>query len=291
MVNQVFEALLEEKINSFVRQYNENSRSLFFDGSTKRLRHAGEFGTFREAIVRDFLRFFIPGRIDISNGFVITSKGGVSTQCDIIAFDAKSTPLIESGERQRFFPVETVCGLGEVKSVMSRVDFIDAINKLAKIKMLREEIQSATIIRRERDGYFDPLNYAYDQIPSFLICEKLDFNIDNLVNEVGGMYSSDIAIRHRHNLILSLKDGIFLYLDDNNKSMMFPEITGRIQQDGSISQKCVLKNRFVKPDKSLFCHVHLFCTYMFLMTSSVTVLYPDMACYLSLNGGLIIDQS
>lgn len=76
---------------------------------------------------------------------------------------------------------------------------------MAKIKELRERIPAPTIVRRERNGNFDPLNYAYDQLPTFLVCQKLDFDFKNLPDELDEIYGDDVEIRHRHNLILSLK--------------------------------------------------------------------------------------
>lgn len=118
MPSVIFNTLLDEKIAVFRSVFANTSRQIFVN-SNGDLRHPGECGQFREAIVRDFLRFFIPGRVAVSNGFVITAHDDVSGQCDLIAFDANATPLIESGERQRFFPVESVCAIGEVKSIVS----------------------------------------------------------------------------------------------------------------------------------------------------------------------------
>lgn len=280
MPSVVFNTLLNEKIAVFRSVFANTSRQIFVD-SNGDLRHPGEFGQFREVVVRDFLRFFIPGRVAISNGFVITAFDEVSTQCDLVAFDANATPLIESGERQRFFPVESVCAIGEVKSVMSRTDLRDALNKLARIKMLREQIPSPTVLRRDVPGNFNPSNYAYDQIPSFLICEKFSFNPANLEEVVSSLYEPDILQRHRHNLVLSLQDGLLAYFNFDGKTMMYPEMSSRFE-GGVHSHPMALGNRFVMFDHDdPASHIRLFCTYLFLVSSSTTVLYPDMASYIS----------
>ncbi len=38
------------------------------------------------------------------------------------------------------------------------------------------------------------------------------------------MYEPNVEVRNRHNLILSIQDGVVLYCDENRKSMMYPEI-------------------------------------------------------------------
>jgi hypothetical protein len=291
LASKIFDALLEEKIQSFVFAYETTSHQAFYDEKDKKLRHTGEYGTYREIIVRDFLKFFTPSRLDVHNGFLITTTDSVSTQCDVIIFDGKSTPLIENGERQRFFPIETACAIGEVKSTLTKSQLKEALNKLARNKALREQITSPTIIRRERDGPFDPENYAYDQLPSFLICHSFNFDFSNLSNEIDGLYDPSIAIRHRHNLVLSLKDGLLAYCDSNNKTLMFPEIAGRIQADKTLSQKEALKNRLVTPKQSESTHIKLFCSYIFLLSSSTTIIYPEVTNYMSIGETDIFDEA
>jgi hypothetical protein len=279
-MNNIFESLLIEKSDEFKNSFSITSCRLFYDEENKKLIHTGEFGTYREAIVKKFIRFFIPARLEINTGFIITNRNDISTQCDIIIFDANSTPLIETGDLQRFFPIETVCGIGEIKSTLSKSDFKKSINKLAKIKSLRENIKTPIPIRREKKGRFDPENYAYDQVPSFLICQKLDFDISNIVSEINQLYDQNIQYRHRHNLILSIEDGILLYFDSNKKSLMHP----------SYKKGSNLPNRFTSPANNPYVHFKLFCSYLFMMTSSCTVLFPDITDYMgSITGGTNLD--
>lgn len=291
MPNDIFNSLLEEKVQAFLFGYEKTSHQVFYDEDKSRLRHTGEYGTYREILVRDFLSFFTPARLDIHDGFIITGKDSVSTQCDIIVYDSKSTPLIESGEKQRFFPVETVCAIGEVKSNLTKSQLKEALNKLARNKALREEVKSPVIIKRDRDGAFDPQNYAYDQLPSFLICQSFNFDFSSIADEIDSLYDSDIEVRHRHNLVLSLKDGLLAYSDCNNNTIMFPEIAGRIQPNRSLSPKEQCLNRFVMPDDSSNTHIRIFCSHMFLLTSSVTILYPEIMDYLSLGKTTHTDQT
>ncbi|WP_429066348.1 DUF6602 domain-containing protein [Aeromonas bestiarum] len=290
MPSRIFDSLFEEKITGFVSAYRATARHVFYDDIKKELRHTGEFGAYREILVREFLGFFTPSRLNIHNGFLITSLDSISTQIDAVIFDAKSTPLIENGEKQRFFPVETVCAIGEVKSTLTKQQLKEALNKLARNKALREQIQSPVIIRRDRDGDFDPANYAYDQLPSFLICESFNFKFNELHKEVNALYDSDIEARHKHNLILSLKDGLLAYFDSNNKTMMFPEISGRILPQGDLTPKELLKNRFIMPEDDNFSHIKLFCSYMFLLSSSTTILHPEVTDYMCIGKNALMDE-
>jgi hypothetical protein len=281
MANKVFDSLLVEKIEHFKASFSGTSKSVFYDESKKRIFHTGEYGTYREAIVRDFLRFIIPRSLDISTGFLMTSMDDISTQCDVVIFDSNMTPIYEESDRQRFFPIESVHGIGEVKSTLSKTDFIEAINKLARNKSLSERmISSPTIIKKSPPGPYDPVNHPYDIIPSFLICQKLNFDISTIEQDIANFYDSNIEIRHRHNLILSIEDGLLSYLDSNSKTLPYPRL--------SLSN---LKDRFTYPSANKLVHLKLFATYMFMTTSSKTLFYPDPSDYMgAIIGGFNRDK-
>lgn len=280
MANNIFEALLLEKINIFKTLFTDVSNSIFYDESGK-LIHPGEYGMYKETACKEFLKFVIPNRLDISQGFLINSHNEHSHQCDIVIYDSKVTPIIESGERQRFFPVETVVAVGEVKSTLTKTQFTEAINKLSKVKHMREKINNPTIIKRDHWGKYDPINYPYDQIFTFLVCNKLDFNIGNIASDINSIYQDSIPYRYRHNLILSIEDGLLLYYDNNKKNMMYPEWN-------SIK----LKNRFVKIHENPYTHFKIFASYLFLGTTSGTILYPEITDYFgSIQGSVNQDES
>lgn len=281
MPNKVFDSLLIEKIEQFKTAFSSISKSVFYDEAKKRIFHTGEYGTYREAIVRDFLRFIIPRSLDISTGFLMTSLDDISAQCDVIIFDSNMTPIYEEGDRQRFFPIESVHGIGEVKSTLSKVEFKTAINKLARNKALSERMVGIpTIIRKSPPGPYDPINHTYDIIPSFLICQKLDFDISNIEQEISSYYDDDIEVRHRHNLILSIDDGLLSYFDLNKKTLPYPR-----------HNQLNLKDRFTYSDVNKYIHFKVFATYMFMITSSKTLFYPDPTDYLgALVGGFQRDK-
>jgi hypothetical protein len=285
MPNRVFNELLKERIEIFRNAFSIVSKNIFFDENGKKLIHPGEYGTYREDIVKDFLKCLIPGHLDISNGFLINQNDEISKQCDIVVYDSQITPNIQSVSRQRFFPVETVAAVGEVKSTLSETEFKSAINKLAKIKRLRENMGEVTVFRnRILDGNSNKFNAQKptDQIFTFLVCKKLDFKTQNIANDIKNFYEDELPYRNRHNLILSLDDGLILYSASNNddstdtRSFMYPS-TG--QKD--------LKNRFLKPSDDELIHYKLFATYVAIGIAHTTIFFPEMANYISDEKGRI----
>ncbi|MFM5618379.1 DUF6602 domain-containing protein [Aeromonas veronii] len=282
MANQVFDSLLIEKVEQFVNSFSNTSKAVFYDDSTKRVFHTGEYGTYREAVVREFLRFIVPRSLDISTGFLMTSMDDISTQCDVVIFDSNLTPIYEEGERQRFFPIETVHGIGEVKSTLSKSDFKNALNKLARNKALSERMLSKpTKINGSSSRTFDPVNCPYDLIPSFIICQKMDFDLSKIQQEISDYYDNDIEMRHKHNMILSIEDGLLAYFDANHKTLPYPTL-GKID----------LKDRFTFPDSNKHPHFRLFASYMFMITASKTLFYPEITDYMgSVFGGMYRDKA
>jgi len=236
MGSLIFNKILEEKIDFFKYSYKETAKAVYYDETIGRLIHPGEFGVFRENVCKEYLRAITPLRLDFGTGFLINDIGEISSQIDIIIYDKNNTPLIENNEKQRFFPVETTVGIVEVKSDLSKTQLKDALNKLSKNKILKEKMSNPTIIKRDHIGNFDPENYMYDNIFSVLICNKLNFNITNLVNEIDELYDQNILPRQKHNLIISIEDGLIAYRDENQKVLMHPIF--RNQQ---------LKNTLIKP--------------------------------------------
>ncbi|WP_449416604.1 DUF6602 domain-containing protein [Phormidium nigroviride] len=280
MANKIFEQLLLEQIEIFRDSFLNRSKNLFFNEEGK-LIHPGEYGTYREAIVKDFLQFLVPRNLDISQGFIINSSDEISTQCDIVVYDAGVTPLIQSESRQRFFPVETVCAVGEIKSTLSKQDFKKAINKLSQVKKQRESIKTRTLIRKAIPGDYHPETCPYDQLFTFIVCQKLNFDIEDIAREINNIYDVDLPYRYRHNLVLSLEDGLLLYYDSRERrSLYYPYILRENLPEN-------LKNRLMKPDSNDVIHYKLFATYIFMGISQTTILFPEMADYISDNNGRI----
>ncbi len=269
MANDILNALLKEKIDVFKSAFSVVSTEVFYDPVNKRLRHAGEYGMFRESIVRDFLKFIVPKSLDMSTGFIITSMNDVSTQCDVVIYDPRITPLYQEGDRQRFFPIESVYCVGEVKSTMSKQEFKEAINKLARVKALSERIKVPIILKRLNAGDFDPVINPMDCISTILICQKLDFDLSKIESSMDSLYESDILHRHKHNIIFSIEDGIILYYEENEKFNLAYPILGKAQ----------LKHRFIW-SKDPYSYARMFSTLMFAITAHKTLLYPEITEYI-----------
>lgn len=120
--SHIFRTILERKIDVFVGTYSDDGNSLFKNKDTGKLIHPGEYGMYREQTFKELLRVITCKDMDISDGFIITSKDEISTQCDIVIYNHNAIPLIDNGI-EKFYPIEEVNGIEEVKSDLSYKDF------------------------------------------------------------------------------------------------------------------------------------------------------------------------
>lgn len=266
MASKIFQELAKEKIDLFKTTFS-NAKEIFWDEENAKLIHPGELGSYREAIVKDFIRLFIPQKYGLDSGFVVSPNNEISNQCDLIIFDIESTPSMQSLNYQKFFPIETILAVGEVKSeIQSKDSLSTSLIKLSKIKKMRENLKEVICIRRGRQGEYDPITYQFDQIFTFLICGKFNFSFNQLHN----LYSEDILHRHRHNIILSISDGILLYYT-GKMNYYYPYTATKIEQQ-----------KFIEiDDKEDIKHFIHFISGLIMGVKLATILSPDMGMYLT----------
>lgn len=97
--------------------------------------HAGDRGEDREEVLREFLAQHLPQRYGVTKGEVITRVGATSHSADIIIYDVLHCPVLYSG-RTVVLPVEGVYGIIEVKSRLSKAEFVDVSTKIERFKQL-----------------------------------------------------------------------------------------------------------------------------------------------------------
>ena len=208
MASDILRSIIEKKVDVFASLFGNEANKLF--KKENRLIHSLEYGMYRERCAKELLKLICNKNIAISDGFMISSENNVSTQCDIIMYQRDTMPVVDN-DITNYFPVEIVKCIGEVKSTLSKSDLKTALVKMAKNKKMfleRKGAQKATYCLEERD-----------EIISFLICNNLNFKFEDLDFE--NIYKDISDIRFRHNMILSLQDGLWLYEFDADKA---PEV-------------------------------------------------------------------
>src|SRR5690349_15038015 len=104
--------------------------------ATKVLMHEGAKGAARERIVHSVIAPYLPGHLQVAGSAeIIAADGQRSGQCDIVVFDRSTPPLLDM-ENHRLIPSECVYLVIEVKSTLTKLQLVDACNKLSRVKRL-----------------------------------------------------------------------------------------------------------------------------------------------------------
>ncbi|MDM8323610.1 hypothetical protein QUW48_08705 [Bifidobacterium pullorum] len=291
--NDAFGNLIRRRIEEFERDFMLTPRLFCDENGTEGKAHPGEYGAYRERIVAQFIEPFLPGRLSVGTGFIVTPSRQISTQCDVVVYDREHSPHIEE-MGQRFFPIESVVAVIEVKSKLNGPQLSKALRKLSQVKTYRERLQHVSYeyngkpdppdpqphcLRRQ----FDPRNYWYDQIATFLICERVPETIssspENLVKFFEDTYEG-IPDRHWHNAILSIgSKKCFMYQNEQGRPFFLPRCGDEqlnIAAYGPIPESGTIKGY----DRE---HIAAFLRYFALMVSQISVLYVELSSYLGVH--------
>jgi len=118
---------------------------------SKLFQHHGERGEFRERVIADFLRPFLPACYGLSTGEVFSHDGQSSRQIDIIVHDALFGTVLFQDAESRLIPCESVYGSVEVKSQLTSDELKTALENVASLKRLSREDSSPADIWPTRE--------------------------------------------------------------------------------------------------------------------------------------------
>lgn len=149
-------------------------------------------GTFREQILKKFLRPFLPGCYGVSGGQAFDNAGNISRQLDIVLYDSLFSYIAPYMDDFIYFPCESVYGNIEIKSDLNKKSFLEAVDNIDSLKKLT---------RKSIDGYYvnamKPMNiknvsweiqalgeyigvvFAYESVSSSTILDYIKDGVDS----------------------------------------------------------------------------------------------------------------
>ncbi|WP_229767942.1 DUF6602 domain-containing protein, partial [Vibrio cholerae] len=213
LANKIIENLLARNFTDF--EFAFQQAETLYANERGELFHKLEYGEYRERVLLRLLKSILPARFDIGSGFIVNADGNVSTQCDLIIYDKNEMPTLESDYGQRFFPVEAVVGVGEVKSKITCISKLNEyLEKLSSVASIKNKIHDAVKVN-ELNYKFCPID-PKDGIFTFIVCAEFDFNLstDKIVE--------NHAVMNRVNCVLSVKDGILCRKSPQGELYPFP---------------------------------------------------------------------
>jgi hypothetical protein len=101
------------------------------------IKHNGSKGTVRENNLRNFLaEGRLPYKYALGGGEIVGRVRDTSYQCDIIVYDKLNGVTLLYDESVQVFPIDSVYGIIEVKSALSKTEFLDALEKIKAFKAM-----------------------------------------------------------------------------------------------------------------------------------------------------------
>lgn len=218
-----------------------------FEGITSKIQHNGEKGTARENILEEYLKSYIPEKYSFSKGTIVDCKDVQSRQVDIIIHDKFLTPYLVDMDNTKIVPIESVYGVVEVKSTLTKEELRKCVKNIESVRKLEKKTIS--------DFSFPTagLVFAYDSDASLETVYK------NL-NEI----SADVEVDKRISCVCVLNKGIILPVEKNGMTNV-----SLLPGDNTIY------GIFDNANDALL----LFYLILTQILNSITIFPPDMVAY------------
>ncbi len=143
-------------------------------------KHRGNIGTNVEAIVREFLKEFLPPSNRIGQGEVIDLSGAISTQLDVIITN-EYHPFLNNLTAPSVFFIEGVAFAGEVKSVLTSQDLPTILTACTQFKTLTPQIPKGTIAHGNQE---DLGRFFFHKRPYFLFAFESQLSLDKIKSKI-----------------------------------------------------------------------------------------------------------
>ncbi len=115
--------------------------------TTKSVPHNLTKGEAREAVVlKTFLKPYLPSRYSIARGIIVDIDNKHSKAQDLVIFDAFNSPILEDLEAAKLFFPESVFAIIEVKSLLTREELKDILEKSITVWELRRTVSPSLTV-------------------------------------------------------------------------------------------------------------------------------------------------
>jgi len=161
--------------------------------------HSGDKGTSIENLFREFLRKYLPRRLEIGNGEIIDSGGQKSKQTDLVIVN-EDHPFTFTPDLPGLFFIEGVCAAGEVKANLTSTEFKKALEDSCQFKQLNlNPGKGTTVLSNASD-----INRFYKCPPWFLLSFESQLTFPAIRESIMEFMEHNVIADNR------LVDGVFV---------------------------------------------------------------------------------
>lgn len=190
-----------------------------FEISAKFNQH-GNRGDYREDSLKDFLNNGrLPNNFGIASGEIISKYSQTSKQIDLIIYDNNKSIIFESSESMKIFPIESVLGMIEVKSKLSKAKLIEGLENIKSLKKLH----SPQLIQI---NYGPTIQIGYYNTPPFGIIFAYDLSRNSLESLDKNLreWCQDNPPEVWPNLICVLNAGLISFYNETDLALLSSDI-------------------------------------------------------------------
>lgn len=261
----------EREFFGLEREFIKHQRQMLLDfENSGDMHNPRDVGTRRERILRSFLSAtgLLPSRYAVSELSlrVASTTGHISNEIDIGIYDAfDSITLKKEGDVYQVLPVESVYGVIQVKSRLTKAELKSGLENIASFKTLRRKqlsLRPGLHVGSERinhDGF--GILFAYDS----------DMSWQDLAREIEA-FAKEAKTSELTNLVFVLNKGFFMLgQSDSNTTAITNSELNQIKD-------LVLHGR---PDRENLCLYNFYYSLMLLL-SCTSVSKPSISDYFRL---------
>lgn len=226
-------------------------------------KHPRDIGNIREDILKDFLNLsgILPSKYQISKNSarVVSTTGHISNEIDILIYDyLNNITLMNRGNVYTAYPVESVCGVIQVKSVLTKKEIKKALDNIASYKKLNKDFNNTSsnfIIydnsSKSKRGF--GILFAYDS----------DLEWIDIINEVENYAKNNPNKKCWCNAVVVLTQGVIFH-GEKNKGYFINNDIEKIEE----------LNMFGLPDTETTCLYKFYDILMKLLKTTETSQVP-----------------
>ncbi len=175
----------------------------------KTFEHKGNKGANVESEFRAFLKTYLPRRLNVGHGEIVDTQYNSTNQIDVVITD-ENHPFTYSDNEPGLFFIEGTCASGEIKSVLTTHELIDALDKAWRYKKLKMiPSAGATMFANDSDG-----KRFYTTPPFFIFAFSSQISLETISKSVYKYKSNEYYPGFSADGIFVLNKGYVIDLGD-----------------------------------------------------------------------------
>jgi hypothetical protein len=219
--------MIKDKISKVEKQMVEGLAEI-----RETFKHSGNKGTSNENNFGDFVRRYLPRRLEVGNGEVIDSFGNRSGQADIVIV-SEDHPFTFTPNKPGLFFIEGVLSVGEIKTVLTTQELRNTLINSLLYKGLKTTHSKGSMVHSTPSDF----KRYYEHPPFFLFCYESQLSLETIKKNIDAFITENSIDN------LKIVDAVFVL--GKGSIINFGDGQGMFQfkmPDGKIATDWVIKN-------------------------------------------------